>query len=244
MAAPDIVNSLVKAPMVVDVSLLHLITSADTMSKFVMLSLFVASVGSWTIIIEKLFRYRRVKSKMQTFEAVFWSGQVLDTLYERVKRSTDNPLSAIFVAAMSECKRGDGGKTASVQATLRVGLKERIMQAMNLVRNREMDELEHHLSILAIVGSCSLFIGLFGTVWGIIHSFQSIAVMKNATLDVVAPGIAEALLATAIGLVAAIPASISYNLFIAEINKFTNKFDDFIGELYTILTRAIDEEKL
>jgi biopolymer transport protein TolQ len=241
----DIANSMIKTASTVDVSLLHLIASADTMSKFVMLILFLVSVLSWAIIFDKFLRYRKVKSKMLAFEGVFWSGQVLDTLHERLKRSaTDNPLSTVFMAAMNECKRGDGNKNLVVQHTFKIGLKERIMQAMHLVRNREMDALEQHLGILAMVGSYSLFIGLFGTVWGIIHSFQSIAVMKNASLDVVAPGIAEALIATAIGLLAAIPASVFYNLFITEVNKFNNKLDDFIGELYAILSRAIDEEKL
>lgn len=244
MTAPDIVNGIIKTTSTVDVSLFHLIASADIVSKLVMLSLFLASVWSWAIIFDKFVRYRKVKAKMLAFEAIFWSGQVLDTLHERLKRSADNPLSVVFVAAMNECKRGEVGKSSTMHATLKIGLKERIMQAMHLVRNREMEVLEQSLSFLAIVGSCSLFVGLFGTVWGIIHSFQSIAVMKNASLDVVAPGIAEALIATAIGLVTAIPSAVSYNLFVAEANKFSNKLDDFIGELYTILARAIDEEKL
>jgi biopolymer transport protein TolQ len=181
---------------------------------------------------------------MSDFENVFWSGQVLDILYERVKRSIDNPLSAVFVAAMNECKRNEGNKNIAADSILKTGLKERIMQAMNLVRNRESENLESHLGFLAIVGSASPFIGLFGTVWGIMHSFQSIAASSNTSLAVVAPGIAESLLATAIGLAAAIPSVIFYNLLASKANHLTSKLDDFVGELHTLLARAIDEEKL
>ena len=232
----------IHATPITDTSIIHLISSADLLSKFVMLILAAASIWSWTIIIAKYFKYRAVNAKMSTFESIFWSGQVLDALHERVKKSADNPLATVFVAAMNECKRHD---IKSVSAsTLKLGLKERIMQAMNLVRNRELESLEQHLDFLSTVGAASPFIGLFGTVWGIMNSFQSIAASKNTTLAVVAPGIAEALLATAIGLFAAIPAVIFYNLLAGQANKISNKLDDFIGELYTLLGRAIDEEKL
>jgi len=244
MSGSAVTNNIIKSTSMTDVSVLHLIGSADLMSKCVMLILIIASIWSWAIIITKYFRYRDVKAKMTSFENIFWSGQVLDTLHERVKRSADNPLSAVFVAAMNECKRNDSTKSSIVQSSLKIGLKERIMQAMNLVRNRELESLEQNLGFLSIVGSSSTFIGLFGTVWGIMHSFQSIAMSKNTSLAVVAPGIAEALLATAIGLCAAIPAMIFYNILAGHANKFSNKLDDFIGELYTLLGRAIDEEKL
>lgn len=244
MSSSQAANDIIKVTQVTDVSVFHLITSADLMSQFVMLILFAASVCSWAIIIAKYFRYRDVQNKMHAFENVFWSGQVLDTLHERVKRSADNPLAAVFVAAMNECKRRDNVKTTTAEIAVKVGLKERIMQSMNLVRNREIESLEQHLVFLSIVGSSSTFIGLFGTVWGIMHSFQSIAASKNTSLAVVAPGIAEALLATAIGLCAAIPAGIFYNLLANQANKFSSKVDDFIGELYTLLGRAIDEERI
>jgi biopolymer transport protein TolQ len=244
MSTTTVATDIIKVAPITDVSVLHLITSADLLSKFVMLILISASIYSWAIIITKYFRYRDVRTKMSAFENIFWSGQVLDTLHERVKRSTDNPLAAVFVAAMNECKRRDNVKTSSAEFALKVGLKERIMQSMNLVRNRELESLEQHLGFLSIVGSASTFIGLFGTVWGIMHSFQSIASSKNTSLAVVAPGIAEALLATAIGLCAAIPAMIFYNVLAEQANKFSNKLDDFIGELYTLLGRAIDEEKI
>lgn len=240
MPPTEIANASVKVAAHSDVSILGLIMSADIVSQIVMLILLAASVWSWAIILDKYNRYKKIKITMTAFESVFWSGQALDALYERVKRSVDNPLSAVFVAAMGECKRNEG----KVNSTIKIGLKERIMQSMNLVRNRETEQLEQNLSFLATVGSAAPFVGLFGTVWGIMNSFQSIAMSKNTSLAVVAPGIAEALLATAIGLVAAIPAVICYNFLASRASAISNKLDDFIGELYTILARAIDEEKL
>jgi biopolymer transport protein TolQ len=224
-------------------SIFSMISSADMMSKTVMFILIMASVWSWTIIFEKLILLRSVKKKITTFETFFWSGQVLDQLYESAKKKVDNPLSAIFISAMTECKRNDP-KRPTTDNLLKIGQKDRIFQGMNLVRDREIEKLEKRLGFLAIVGSNALFVGLFGTVWGIMHSFQSIAASKNTTLAVVAPGIAEALLATAIGLIAAVPCVVFYSHLISLVNSISNKMDDFIGELNTILSRAIDEEKL
>ncbi len=223
-------------------SIWQLIASADFVGKSVILILVIASIMSWAIIIDKYFKYKNIRSKMHSFESLFWSGQVLDMLYEKVKTAIDNPMAAVFVAAMSECKRHDSIKNRD--ANLKVGLKERIGQAMYLVRNRETDALEKNLGFLATVGSSATFIGLFGTVWGIMHSFQSIAASNNTSLAVVAPGIAEALFATAIGLVAAIPAGIFYNLLSVQSNSISNRLEDFSSELHTLLARAIDEEKL
>ena len=223
-----------------NLSIFALIGSADIISKLVMLTLIITSIWSWTIIINKIFSFRKVKKEINNFETIFWSGGVLDQLYENVKRSITNPLAAVFVSAMNECKRGQHIKTESY----RMGHKERILQVMYLVRNRELEKLEQNLGFLAAVGSNALFIGLFGTVWGIIHSFQSIAASKNTSLAVVAPGIAEALLATAIGLLVAVPAVIFFNFLSSQVTTLNNKLDDFIGELNTILSRAMDEEKL
>ena len=223
-------------------SIWQLIASADLVGKSVILILVMASVVSWAIIIDKYYTYKNVRSKMYAFESLFWSGQVLDMLYEKVKTAIDSPMAAVFVAAMSECKRHDSIKNRD--ASLKVGLKERIGQAMYLVRNRETDKLENHLGFLATVGSSATFIGLFGTVWGIMHSFQSIAASNNTSLAVVAPGIAEALFATAVGLIAAIPAGICYNLLSVQSNSISNRLEDFSSELHTLLARAIDEEKL
>lgn len=234
--APEIVA---KGP---DVSVWNLIASADLIGQAVMLILVGASVVSWAIIISKYRNYKDVKKKMGAFEEVFWSGQVLDTLFERVKKTVDNPMAAVFVAAFEECKRH--GANQVKEMSLKVGLKERIGQAMYLVRNRENEKLEENLSFLATVGSSATFVGVFGTVCGIMHSFQSIAGSNNTSLAVVAPGIAEALLATAIGLIAAIPAMVAYNMLATQVNSISNRVEDFSYELHTLLSRAIDEEKL
>jgi biopolymer transport protein TolQ len=225
-----------------NLSIFSMISSADIISKLVMLILILASVWSWAIIFDKILLLRQTKRKIIQFETSFWSGQVLDQLYEVAKRNMDNPLSIIFVNAMGECKRNE---TKSItDSLLKIGQKDRVFQGMCLIRDRELTKLEKNLDFLAIVGSNALFVGLFGTVWGIMHSFQSIAASKNTTLAVVAPGIAEALLATAIGLLTAVPCVIFYSYFSSKVININNKIEDFIGELNAILSRAIDEEKI
>ncbi|WP_375326218.1 protein TolQ [Candidatus Tisiphia endosymbiont of Nemotelus uliginosus] len=241
MTASNTINDVVDITSQSNSSILSLISSADIIGKSVILLLIIASIWAWAVIIDKLINLSSLKKRIATFEATFWSGVVLDQLYEAVKRSINNPLSAVFIAAMNECKRQN---SKNLSDHLKISHKERIVQSMYLVKNREIERLEQNLSFLATTASSTPFIGLFGTVWGIMHSFQSIAASKNTSLAVVAPGIAEALLATAIGLFAAIPAVIFYNYLSAQIGGLHNKIDDFINELNTILTRAIDEEKM
>ncbi|AFC74060.1 protein TolQ [Rickettsia montanensis] len=222
-------------------SIFSLISSSDIIGKSVMLMLLIASIWSWAIILDKIFKLVQVQKSMRAFENVFWSGGVLERLYESIKRSVNNPLALIFVLAMDECK---SLSTKGLSEGLKNNHKERITGAMYLAQNREVAKLEKNLSFLATVGSSAPFVGLFGTVWGIMHSFQSIATSKNTSLAVVAPGIAEALLATAIGLFAAIPAVIFYNYLISRITLINNKIEDFISELNSILSKAIDQEKM
>ncbi|WP_103897673.1 protein TolQ [Rickettsia fournieri] len=222
-------------------SIFSLISSSDIIGKSVMLMLLIASIWSWAIILDKIFKLVQVQKSMRAFENVFWSGGVLEQLYESIKRSVNNPLALIFVSAMDECK---SLSTKGLSEGLKNNHKERITGAMYLAQNREVEKLEKNLSFLATVGSSAPFVGLFGTVWGIMHSFQSIATSKNTSLAVVAPGIAEALLATAIGLFAAIPAVIFYNYLISRITLINNKIEDFIIELNSILSKAIDQEKM
>ena len=224
-----------------DMSILGLISGADIIVKLVLLLLFMASVWSWAIIIDKHLLLSKIKRQIENFERVFWSGQLLDQLYERLRHKADHPLSAVFVAAMDEwTKQRVNNKNQQALSYLNIGLKERIGQAMEVAKNQEMEKLEKNFSFLAVVGSTSPFLGLFGTVWGIMNSFKSIAVMKNATISVVAPGIAEALFATAIGLVAAIPAVIFYNLLSSQINNISNKVEGFSSELGSLLSQEID----
>ncbi len=224
-----------------DLSITSLIMSADLVGKFVIFILIAASIWCWAIIIHKYIHFSKIKKNIKQFEKLFWSGQVLDELYITVKSKQNNPLSAMFVKAISECKKtSDSGNTD----ILRQSKKERVMSCMNSVRNQQMDALEEKLGFLASVGSAAPFIGLFGTVWGIMHSFQGIAASKNTTLAVVAPGIAEALLATAIGLFAAIPATIFYNYLISEVDKMNSTAENFSTELNAIIVRAIDEGRM
>lgn len=224
-----------------DLSIISLISGADIVVKLVLLILLAASVWSWAIIIDKTMLFRKIASEIEKFEKIFWSGQMLDQLYDKIRHKADNPLSRIFVAAMDEWSRHQMSKTQPKNISyLSISLKDRIFQSMEITKNNEIDAMSKNLSFLAIVGSSATFIGLFGTVWGILSSFKSIAVMKNATIAVVAPGIAEALFATAIGLVAAIPAMIFYSLFANKINLISNKIEGFASELGSLLSQEID----
>jgi biopolymer transport protein TolQ len=202
----------------------------------VMVGLFAASVWVWAIAIDKLLLYTRTKRATDRFEQAFWSGQSLEELYRSLSARPAHSMAAVFVAAMREWKRSFEGQARSF-----AGLQMRIEKVMNVTMAREIERLERRLLVLATVGSASPFIGLFGTVWGIMNSFQSIAEQKNTSLAVVAPGIAEALLATAIGLVAAIPATIFYNKFASEVNKQAQRLEGFADEFSAILSRQIDE---
>lgn len=224
----------------VDMSVIGLIAQSDLIVQGIMLLLLAASFWSWAIIFDKWFKFRDLKLKTNKFEKLFWSGQLLDQLYERIRDHATHPMAMIFVAAMHEWEREANDDPAKQQSHLRTGLKERIFQAMTVARNRSLEPIEKNLTFLATVGSAAPFVGLFGTVWGIVHSFQSIAMTKNTTLAVVAPGIAEALLATAIGLFAAIPAVIFYNIYTNDLNRQIGRLDDFSSELGALLSRELD----
>lgn len=219
-------------------TIIGLIAEADIIVKLVMLILVSASFVSWALIFEKLINLSKIAEKTYRFEKVFWSGQLLNQLYMRLKDKANHPFASIFIAAMSELEKH---KLETIKNfNVLEGVKERIYRAMEISRNKNLGELEGKVSFLATIGSASPFIGLFGTVWGIMDSFQSIAVSKNTSLSIVAPGIAEALLATAIGLVAAIPAVIFYNIISNKISNYTNQMDNFISELYNLITKEID----
>ncbi len=212
---------------------------ADFVVKIVMLLLLFAAFWCWAIIFEKYFLFRKVKSKAHRFEGEFWSSEALDKFYEKIKKRANHSMAIIFVAAMEEWMRSKTNVNTPLQG-LKMSLRERVMQVMQVARNREIEHLESGLGFLATVGSSAPFVGLFGTVWGIMNSFQSIAISKNTSLAAVAPGIAEALLATAIGLFAAIPAVIAYNKFSNELVRFSNKLEDFSTEFDTILSRQLE----
>jgi biopolymer transport protein TolQ len=219
-----------------DVSILSLFLQAHWVVKSVMIGLLICSIWVWAIAIDKTLLYTRTRRAMDRFEQAFWSGQSLEELYRSLSSRPTHSMAALFIAAMREWKRSFEGQARSF-----AGLQQRIEKVMDVTIAREIERLERRLLVLATVGSAGPFIGLFGTVWGIMTSFQSIAASKNTSLAIVAPGIAEALFATAIGLVAAIPATIFYNKFVSEVNKQAARLEGFADEFAAILSRQIDE---
>jgi biopolymer transport protein TolQ len=237
MDASSAVSAAAATPEVVNFSMLSLFLNADWLVKIVMLGLLAASVWCWAIIIDKSVLYGRATREMNRFERIFWSGQSLEELYRTLSERNNTGLAAIFVAAMREWK-----KSFERGARSPIGLQMRIDRAMDVTLSRESEGLSARLGSLATIGSAGPFIGLFGTVVGIMTSFQAIAGSKSTNLAVVAPGIAEALLATAIGLVAAIPAVIAYNKFSADAGKLSARMEGFADEFSAILSRQIDEK--
>ena len=219
-----------------DMSLWGLFLQAHFVVKFVMIGLLAASVWCWAIVIDKQLLFTRTKRNMDRFEKIFWSGQSLEDLYRSLSNRPNTGMAALFVAAMREWKRSYESGSRSV-----AGLQQRIDKVLDVTIARETERLESNLLVLATVGSAGPFIGLFGTVWGIMTAFQSIAASKNTSLAVVAPGIAEALFATAIGLIAAIPAVIFYNKFSAQVGRQSSRMEGFADEFSAILSRQIDE---
>lgn len=219
------------------VSLWDLFWQAGFVVKLVMIGLLFASVWTWAIIVDKSMRYGRFRRQLNKFEANFWSGQSLEELYHSLSERKTSGMGALFVAAMREWK-----KSFEKGARSPLGLQTRIDKAMDVTLAREMDSLESRLGFLATIGSAAPFVGLFGTVIGIMTSFQAIAGSQQTSLAVVAPGIAEALLATAIGLVAAIPAVVAYNKLSSDAGKLGMRLEAFADEFSAILSRQIDEK--
>jgi biopolymer transport protein TolQ len=223
-----------------DMSMIGMFLQADIVVKLVMVMLMVASFWVWAIVFDKLLKIRRVNAQADAFEDAFWSGGSLEELYDRIGNRPADPMSAVFAAAMREWRRSTaaGTKGGSVN---KGGLQQRIDRQMGVTLGREMDRLEKFMPFLASVGSAGPFIGLFGTVWGIMNSFIAIAAQKNTSLAVVAPGIAEALFATALGLVAAIPAVLAFNKLSTDLGRYGNRLDNFSQEFSAILSRQMDE---
>jgi biopolymer transport protein TolQ len=219
-------------------SVWSLIAHADPVVQGVMLILLLASLWCWVIIFDKLWRYRKLDDQADRFEAAFWSGGSLEDLYDRLRGRADHPMAALFNSAMLEWERSFEGKDRS---RLGARITDRINKVMRVTMNRELERLEKYLGFLATVGSTAVFIGLFGTVWGILNSFRAIAASSNTSLPVVAGPIAEALFATAMGLIAAIPAVIAYNKLSADMNRYTNRLEAFVDEFTAILSRRLDD---
>lgn len=222
-----------------DFSLFGLFWQAHWVVKLVMLGLLSASIWTWAIIVDKVMLYRRARLSMDGFEEIFWSGKSLEELYRAQAEQPTSGMASIFVAAMREWKRAFEGSGRAFQS-----LQSRIDKVLDVTIQREVERLESRLLFLATIGSAGPFIGLFGTVFGIMNSFIGIAASKNTSLAVVAPGISEALLATAIGLFAAIPAVMAYNKLQADVSKLQARMEGFADEFSAILSRQIDERQL
>jgi biopolymer transport protein TolQ len=220
--------------------MLTLFWNADWVVKSVILLLLGASIWSWAIIFEKVVSLRRLNGRADTFENAFWSGGAIDELYDRIGSRPQDPMSALFVAAMREWRRV-AGRGGNGDRGLGEGVQDRIERVMQVTANRELDRIERYMTFLASTGSTAPFIGLFGTVWGIMNSFEAIGATKNTSLAVVAPGIAEALFATALGLLAAIPAVLAYNKLSRDLDRYSGRLNGFAGEFLAILSRQIDE---
>jgi biopolymer transport protein TolQ len=233
IALPDTAASAAPA---VEVSLLSMFWTAHIVVKLVMLGLLAASIWCWAIIVNKAILFARTRRAMDRFEQVFWSGTSLEELYTTLSARPTSGMATLFVAAMREWKRSFQTANAAF-----MGLQVRIEKVLDVSIAREVEKLESNLLVLATVASAGPFVGLFGTVWGIMTSFRSIAASKNTSLAVVAPGIAEALFATAIGLFAAIPALIAYNKLQGEVAKKQARLEGFADEFSSILSRQIDQ---
>ena len=219
-----------------DLSLFYLISSASIFVQFVMLLLLLASLFSWWYIFRKMFVIREAVRQSDEFEDYFWRGVDLNTLFQRATsaRYTAGSMERIFISGFGEFSKHPPGADVDM-------IMDSTRRAMQATYQREMDRLETHLSFLATVGSVSPYVGLLGTVWGIMNSFRSLSNISQATIAHVAPGIAEALIATAMGLFAAIPAVIAYNRYVSDTEKLATRFESFMEELSNILQRKTSD---
>jgi biopolymer transport protein TolQ len=230
------INIVAEAP---DFSMFGLFMQADIVVKSVIIILIIASIYSWNVIVAKILRIRQLKKLEKEFEEIFWSGNSFEDLYETLNFNKTDPKSKIFCAAILEWKKS---KSQSDQSLDLNSLKDRMQRSMSVIFNKESENVEKNLTFLATAGSTAPFIGLFGTVWGIMNSFKSIAIAQNTNLAVVAPGIAEALFATALGLFVAIPAVVAYNKISSDISKYFISLETFMDEFTTIFFRQLEKK--
>jgi len=225
----------------IDFSMLSLFLRADFVVKSVIIILILASLYSWTIIVAKLIRMRQLKNLEKEFEEIFWSGNSFEDLYETLNFNKQDPKSKIFCAAIAEWRKSKYDTLEDSSSNIN-SLKDRMQRSMIVTFNKESEIVEKNLTFLATAGSTAPFVGLFGTVWGIMNSFKSIAVAQNTNLSVVAPGIAEALFATALGLFVAIPAVVAYNKISSDLSKYFISLETFMDEFTTIFFRQLEKK--
>lgn len=224
-----------------DLSILRLFIEADIVVQAVMVALLLASVWCWAIIWDKSRLVRRLTRLADVFENSFWAGGSLDGLFDKLGKRPTDPMAATFTAGMREYRKASEKGTGGLTASMRVNLAQRVERVMHVTIGRELAIAEKGLNVLASTGAVAPFVGLFGTVWGIMNSFAAIAHSKNTSLAVVAPGIAEALCATALGLVAAIPAVLAYNKFAGDLARYADRLEGFSIEFSAILSRNLEQ---
>ncbi|MEC8100623.1 MAG: protein TolQ [Pseudomonadota bacterium] len=224
----------------IDISIWGLVLQADLVVRVVMLLLLIMSIFCWAIIFEKLTKIRSLNKLAKSFETTFWSGIKIDKIKDSIGNSPLHPFEAIFLTGIKEWEAAVKNKSIN-DLDLQI-LEKRLERTMFSTYNKEVEKLEKNIGFLATTGSSAPFIGLFGTVWGIMNSFQSIATAKNTSLAIVAPGIAEALLATALGLLTAIPAVIFYNKISGDTNTYIGRLEIFVNDFTTILSRQISKK--
>ena len=234
----EVVSATSDATLHGDFTMLGMFLQADIVVKAVMIILVLMSLWSWAVMLDKSMLFGRLKASAGKFEDAFWSGKPLDNLYNQVKDKSDHPMARVFAAGMGEWNKSRGALAS--RGGLAVSATDRIQKVMNVTVSRELERAESSLPVLATIGSAAPFIGLFGTVWGIMNSFTAIAATKDTNLAVVAPGIAEALFATALGLVAAIPAVMGYNRFSTALNSYAVRLQGFADEFSAILSRQAE----
>jgi len=221
----DITSQAVGLASSTDFSLINLFLRADIIVKSVIIILIGCSIYSWAIIIEKIRLFKKINISTAEFEEKFWKSKSAESFYNNIPRNIEDPMALVFKASME----------SALKTRSKIQLNERLNNMLQINIEKEMEKIEKSYTFLATVGSTAPFIGLFGTVWGIMNSFQSIAISRNTSLAIVAPGIAEALFATALGLLAAIPAVVAYNKFNSDSKKYTQKLENFSKRFLTII---------
>tara|TARA_B100000470_G_scaffold75494_1_gene57987 strand:- start:606 stop:1280 length:675 start_codon:yes stop_codon:yes gene_type:complete len=221
----DITSQAVGLASSTDFSLINLFLRADIIVKSVIIILIGCSIYSWAIIIEKIRLFKKINISSSEFEEKFWKSKSAESFYNNIPGNIEDPMALVFKASME----------SALKTRSKIQLNERLNNMLQINIEKEMEKIEKSYTFLATVGSTAPFIGLFGTVWGIMNSFQSIAISRNTSLAIVAPGIAEALFATALGLLAAIPAVVAYNKFNSDSKKYTQKLENFSKRFLTII---------
>lgn len=224
-----------------NLEIFDLIASSDMVSKVILLGLSLASVWLWAIIFDKIVKFHLLKTRTEKFEKIFWSGQMIEDLFEKVKLNVTHPFAALFVAVMHEWNLSNAQSIDLNNFEAKETLRYRMQSIAKVAVDRSGEKLSTGLGFLATVSAAAPLCGLFGTVWGIVNTFLAVSSMGNANLVIVAPGIAEALVTTIFGLIAAIPASIAFNYYTNKMNRFLDKLDNFSSELLVILSRELDK---